>query len=106
RHKPAAERLMRALSVKELGELIEASALIRLWRPQGYYDEPGRGTRARDGGGVLLTQAIHTLDLLLAFAGDPDEVTGYATTTSVHRMECEDLVCAAVRWRNGAFGVI
>jgi predicted dehydrogenase len=106
RHKPAAERLIRALSVKELGELIEASALIRLWRPQSYYDEPGRGTRARDGGGVLLTQAIHTLDLLLAFAGDPDEVTGYATTTSVHRMECEDLVCAAVRWRNGAFGVI
>ena len=106
RHKPAAERLANALRAGELGALVGASAIIRLWRPQSYYDDPGRGTKARDGGGVLLTQAIHTLDVLLSLAGDPAEVTGYATTTPVHRMECEDLVCAAVRWKNGALGVI
>jgi UDP-N-acetyl-2-amino-2-deoxyglucuronate dehydrogenase len=106
RHKPAVERLAGALRAGELGRLVAASASIRLWRPQSYYDEPGRGTRARDGGGVLVTQAIHTLDVLLSLAGDPREVTGFAATTPVHIMECEDLVCAAVHWQNGALGVI
>jgi len=106
RRKPATERLVNALRAGELGSLVGASAIIRLWRPQSYYNDPGRGTKARDGGGVLLTQAIHTLDVLLSLAGDAAEVTSYATTTPVHRMECEDLVCAAVRWKNGALGVI
>jgi len=106
RHKPATERLAGILRSDELGALAGASAIIRLWRPQSYYDDPGRGTKARDGGGVLLTQAIHTLDVLLSLAGDAAEVSAFATTTPVHRMECEDLVCASVRWRNGAFGVI
>jgi predicted dehydrogenase len=106
RHKPAAERLSRAARDGELGTLVGASASMRLWRPQSYYDEPGRGTRARDGGGVLLTQAIHTLDVLLWLAGEPAQVKAFAATTPVHRMECEDLVCAAVRWTNGALGVI
>ena len=106
RHKPAAERLAAALRSGELGSLVGASAIIRLWRPQSYYDEPGRGTMARDGGGVLITQAIHTLDLLLSLVGDAAEVSARGTTTPIHRMECEDMVCAAVRWRSGALGVI
>ena len=106
RHKPAVERLAELLRRGELGEPVGASASIRLWRPQSYYDDPGRGTRARDGGGVLITQAIHTLDVLLSLAGDPAQVTGFATTTRVHAMETEDIVCAAVRWRTGAYGVI
>lgn len=106
RHKRAVERLTGAVRGGELGALIGASAMIRLWRPQSYYDELGRGTRARDGGGVLLTQGIHTLDVLLSLAGDAQEVSAYVATTAVHRMECEDLVCAAVRWSSGALGVI
>ncbi|HYL18766.1 MAG TPA: Gfo/Idh/MocA family oxidoreductase [Burkholderiales bacterium] len=106
RHKPATERLASILRSGDLGAIAGASAIIRLWRPQSYYDDPGRGTKARDGGGVLLTQAIHTLDVLSSLAGDAAEVSAYATTTPVHRMECEDLVCASVRWKNGAFGVI
>jgi predicted dehydrogenase len=106
RHKPAVKRLASALASGELGMLVGASALVRLWRPQSYYDEPGRGTRARDGGGVLITQAIHTLDVLLSLVGDPQEVMSYAATTPVHRMECEDLVCAGVHWGSGALGVI
>jgi UDP-N-acetyl-2-amino-2-deoxyglucuronate dehydrogenase len=106
RHKPAVQRLGALVHEGALGAAVGASAGIRLWRPQSYYDEPGRGTRARDGGGVLITQAIHTLDVLLSLAGDPAEVTGFAATTPVHVMESEDLVCAAVRWRSGAHGVI
>ena len=65
----------------ELGRIVDCSTVVRLWRPQSYYDEPGRGTRARDGGGVLVTQGIHTLDLMLSLAGPIAEVIGYATTT-------------------------
>lgn len=106
RFRPAAVRLAEILRAGELGELVGCSAVMRLWRPQSYYDEPGRGTKARDGGGVLLTQGIHTLDLLLSLAGAAAEVSGYATTTPVHRMETEDMVCAAVRFANGALGTI
>ncbi len=106
RFRPAGMKLREILEAGELGRIVAASAGIRLWRPQGYYDEPGRGTLARDGGGVLLTQGIHTLDLLLSIAGEADEVTSYAATTPVHRMETEDLVCAALRYRSGALGTI
>ena len=104
RFRPAAEKLREHL--RDLGRIVSASATIPNWRPQSYYDQPGRGTRARDGGGVLLTQAIHTLDLFLSFAGEPVEVKSFATTTPVHKMETEDLAVAAVRFRNGALGVV
>ena len=106
RFRPAAEKLHELLAAGKLGTLISASASIPNWRPQSYYDQPGRGTRARDGGGVLLTQGIHTLDLLTWFAGEAAEVKSYWTTTPVHRMETEDLACAALRFRNGALGVV
>ena len=53
-----------------------------------------------------MTQGIHTLDLMLSLAGPIVEVSGYARTTPVHRMETEDMVCAAVRFASGAVGVI
>jgi UDP-N-acetyl-2-amino-2-deoxyglucuronate dehydrogenase len=106
RFRPAAMKLAAHMSSGELGAMVGCSTSIRLWRPQSYYDVPGRGTRARDGGGVLLTQGIHTLDLMLSLAGPVDEVRALAATTRVHRMETEDLVCAAVRCANGALGTI
>jgi UDP-N-acetyl-2-amino-2-deoxyglucuronate dehydrogenase len=66
----------------------------------------GRGTLARDGGGVLLTQAIHTLDLFLSLAGPVSEVAAFAGTTPLHRMETEDIVGAALRFANGAIGTL
>ncbi len=106
RFRPAGMRLRELITAGELGRLVGASAGMRLWRPQSYYEEPGRGTKARDGGGVLLTQGIHTLDLLISLAGQAAEVSSYATTTPVHRMETEDLVAAAVKYCNGALGTI
>jgi predicted dehydrogenase len=106
RFKPAAERLAAILRTGALGQIVNCSTSIRLWRPQSYYDEPGRGKKARDGGGVLVTQGIHTLDLMLSLAGPVVEVSGYTRTSPVHRMETEDLVCAAVRFASGAVGVI
>ncbi len=106
RFRPAGERLAALIAAGKLGAIVGCSTVIRLWRPQTYYDEPGRGSFARDGGGVLLSQGIHTLDLMLSLAGPIAEVTGYATTSSVHRMETEDMVCAAARFVGGAFGTI
>jgi predicted dehydrogenase len=106
RYRAAAQRLGIILADQGLGKIVSCSTRIPLWRPQSYYDEPGRGVKARDGGGVLLTQGIHTLDLMLSLAGPVDEVCGYAVTSAVHRMETEDLACAAVRFANGAVGTI
>jgi len=104
RFRPAVERLRELLP--SLGELVSASAMIGNWRPQSYYDQPGRGSRARDGGGVLLTQGIHTLDVFLWLCGEVAEVKSFVTTTPVHRMETEDLVTAALRFAHGALGVV
>lgn len=106
RFRPAAERLAAVLDAGRLGKIVNCSTTIRVWRPQSYYEQAGRGTFARDGGGVLLTQGIHTLDLMLSLTGPVAEVRGYAATTPVHRMETEDMVAAAVRFENGALGVI
>src|SRR5437868_1058902 len=106
RFRPAALKLRAMIRAGELGTIVNCSTVIRLWRPQSYYDVEGRGTRARDGGGVLVTQGIHTLDLMLSLAGPIAEVRSFATTSSVHRMETEDLVAAAVKYENGALGVI
>jgi predicted dehydrogenase len=106
RFRPAGMKLRAMLLAGELGKIVGCSTVIRLWRPQSYYDVEGRGTKARDGGGVLITQGIHTLDLMLSLAGPIAEVGAYATTSGVHRMETEDMVAAAVKFANGALGTI
>ena len=106
RLREAAVGLKALMDAGELGQLVSASASIRWWRPQSYYDEPGRGTLARDGGGVLITQAIHTLDLLLSLTGLPERVTGLAATSPVHRMEGEDTAAALLHYAGGAIGMV
>jgi len=106
RFRPAAAKLHHIVASGRLGKLVSASASIPNWRPQSYYDQPGRGTKARDGGGVLLTQGIHTLDLLCWYAGEATDARSLWTPTPVHRMETEDLVAAAVKYENDALGTI
>ena len=65
-----------------------------------------RGTLDRDGGGVLITQAIHTLDLFLSLTGLPERVIGLAHTSPVHRMECEDTAAALLQFAGGATAVV
>jgi predicted dehydrogenase len=106
RFREASERLRALLAEGALGELAVANVISPWWRPQAYYDEPGRGTLARDGGGVLITQAIHSLDLLLSLAGPVAEVAAIAGTTRLHRMETEDFAGAGLRYANGAYGAL
>ena len=105
RFRPISVALSGLMREGRLGDIVSASARLYNWRPQSYYDQPGRGTRARDGGGVLLTQAIHTLDLMISVAGLPEEVTGYAVTSPVHRMETEDLAMPFVPIASTASGM-
>ncbi len=102
RFRPSAIRLRDLLAEGELGQIVGGHVSVLNWREQGYYDQPGRGTLARDGGGVLITQGIHTLDLLLTLTGVPAEAVAHAGTTPVHRMETEDLVTGSLRYPSGA----
>jgi predicted dehydrogenase len=106
RFRPAVLRLHDLLRAGELGAVVHASMQVPWWRPQSYYDEPGRGTLWRDGGGVLITQAIHTLDIFRSLVGVSVVEAASVSTTPLHSMEGEDLVIALVRLENGAPGSI
>ena len=106
RFRAGSERLRALLESGRLGEIAAAWVTVPWWRPQSYYDEPGRGTFARDGGGVLLTQAIHTIDLFRSLVGVSAVTAAQTTTTKLHRMETEDYATALLRLGNGAPGVL
>lgn len=106
RFRAGAERLRMLLDTGALGGLVLVRAEVPWWRDQSYYDAPGRGTRARDGGGVLISQAIHVLDLMLSLTGPVAEVQAFAATTAAHRMETEDFASAGLRFASGALGSV
>lgn len=106
RFRDASRRLGAAVKNAELGALVSGSTAIRWWRPPEYFSQPGRGMMVRDGGGVLITQAIHTLDLFQSLTGPVAKVTGFTKTSPLRRIDTEDMACAAVEFVNGAVGTI
>lgn len=106
RFREATLALRELLRAGELGDLLSISCTVRWWRPAEYYAQPGRGMRDRDGGGVLLTQAIHTLDVLLDLAGPVERVSAQCRTSPLRSIDTEDIACASVEYANGAVGVI
>jgi len=89
-----------------LGKLFMGSAFVKWFRPQEYYDSGAwRGTIALDGGGVLINQGIHTVDLLQWLMGDVKTIYAQAGTFT-HKLEGEDNVVATLTFNNGALGVI
>lgn len=106
RFTPAARKLRNALDEGRLGPLILGDAYVKWYRSPAYYSSnPWRGTKAIDGGGALINQAIHTIDLLQWMMGGVKRVSGLVRT-STHAIESEDLGVAAVEFANGAVGVI
>lgn len=104
RFRQASQVLQKLLMDGRLGEIQAASVRVPWWRSQAYYNEPGRGTFARDGSGVLLTQAIHTLDLFRALVGVQSVKSAVVRQTQLHQMETEDHVSALLVLGNGAPG--
>ena len=106
RIRPAAVQLQQLLTQRELGPLRAVEIAVPWWRPQSYYDEAGRGSYERDGGGVLISQAIHTIDLALRFTPPVQEVTALARTTGLHQMEAEDFVVAGLAFADSVVGSV
>ena len=105
RFNPPVQKLRRALEEGRFGKLTHASAVVRWFRPQDYYDQaPWRGTWAMDGG-CLMNQSIHNIDLLQWMMGPVESVFGY-TANNFRKIEAEDVGVAVLKFKNGALGVI
>jgi predicted dehydrogenase len=99
--------LKAAIDAGRFGRLTLGETTCKWWRPQSYYDEGGwKGTKALDGGGALMNQAIHNVDLLLWMMGDVTHISGFTATLAHERIEVEDTAVVSLRFANGALGVI
>ncbi len=106
RFRSDSRKLAETVRSGRLGALLSGSASVRWWRAPEYFAQAGRGMKERDGGGVLLTQAIHTLDLFQSLTGPIARVAAMAATSPLRRIDTEDVVAAAVGFANGAIGTI
>jgi predicted dehydrogenase len=103
----SAQLLKSAVQTGRFGRLTLASAAVKWYRTQAYFDNGGwRGTWALDGGGALMNQAIHSVDLLTWMMGSVAEVTAVTDTLGHERIEVEDTAVALLRFACGALGVI
>lgn len=95
------------IAAGRLGRLTSAVATVPWWRSQRYYDSGDwRGTWALDGGGALMNQGVHTLDLLLWFLGRPVTVSAEIALLAHDDVEVEDTVVATIRFESGALAVV
>lgn len=107
RFTPANLALKQAIDAGRFGRITLGDTYVKWWRTQEYYDSGGwRGTWALDGGGALMNQAIHNVDLLQWLMGDVDTISALTETLAHERIEVEDTAVAVLRFRNGALGVI
>ena len=106
RAEPLFKTIHNALQAGDLGDLTLGIVTMPYVRPQSYYESAAwRGTWALDGGGVLMNQGIHLVDLLLWYLGDPVEV--WASAATLHRqVEVEDTLAAVLRFGSGARAAI
>ncbi|MEZ6092102.1 MAG: Gfo/Idh/MocA family oxidoreductase [Pirellulaceae bacterium] len=103
----SAQLIKKAVDEKRFGTLTMGDAYVKWYRTQAYYDSGAwRGTWKLDGGGALMNQAIHTIDLLTWVMGPVSEITATVGTLAHERIEVEDVAVATLRFANGALGVI
>ncbi|MDA9859490.1 Gfo/Idh/MocA family oxidoreductase [Rubripirellula sp.] len=101
-------RLMKqAVEQGRFGRVTMGDAYVKWYRSQEYYDSGAwRGTWALDGGGALMNQAIHSVDLLLWLMGDVEEISAMTATLTHERIEVEDVAVANLKFKSGALGII
>ena len=100
-------RLKEAIDLGRFGRLTLGDTYVKWWRTQQYYDSGGwRGTWSLDGGGALMNQAIHNVDLITWLMGDVASVVAQTATLAHERIEVEDTAVACLQFKNGALGVI
>lgn len=102
---PPCLRIRQALDAGKLGRPVLATAVMLGWRDEAYYrSDPWRGKWKEEGGGVLVNQAPHQLDLLLWYMGEAEEVFGYWGNLNHPYIEVDDTAVAVIRFRNGGLG--
>jgi predicted dehydrogenase len=102
----ASQFLAAAIPAGRLGKLIQCDAYVKWHRSDAYYSRPIKGSWATEGGGALINQAIHQVDLLRWLVGPVRDVAAMWQIGATHKIESEDVVSALLRYENGATGVI
>lgn len=103
----SARLIKQAVEQKRFGQITMGDAYVKWYRSQEYYDSGAwRGTWQLDGGGALMNQAIHSVDLLTWLMGPVDSITAHTSTLAHKRISVEDVAVATLRFANGALGVI
>jgi predicted dehydrogenase len=102
----ASRFLSRAIAEGRLGRLLQCDCYVKWYRSPAYYSRPIKGSWKTEGGGALINQAIHQLDILRWLAGPVAELFGVWQLGALHKIESEDVVNAVVRYASGATGVI
>jgi len=101
------QRVKQAIEAGKIGKPVLGTVVVMGWRDEAYYRlDPWRGKWATEGGGVLLTQTTHQLDLFQWFMGPVDELFGYWDNLNHPTIEVEDTAVAVLRFKNGALGTI
>jgi UDP-N-acetyl-2-amino-2-deoxyglucuronate dehydrogenase len=98
--------LSKAIAAGRLGKIIQADAYVKWYRSPEYYSRPIKGSWAVEGGGALINQAVHQVDLLLWLVGPARRVAGFWQLGARHKIESEDVISAVVEYASGATGVI
>ncbi len=107
RFNPATDHFRDAVAAGRFGRIALADAIVKWWRPQSYYDSGAwRGTWALDGGGALMNQSIHTVDLLLHIMGDVESVRAHTRLIAHEGIEVEDTATAMLTFKSGALGTV
>lgn len=107
RYFSSVQLLKKTIEEGRFGRLVLANATLPIFRSQAYYDSAAwRGTFALDGGGVLMNQGIHTIDLLQYLAGDVVSVSAYTGCLAHERIEVEDTAVISLEYASGAMGTI
>jgi UDP-N-acetyl-2-amino-2-deoxyglucuronate dehydrogenase len=98
--------LHRAIAAGRLGRVLQCDAYVKWYRTAEYYARPGKGRWDGEGGGALINQAIHQVDLINWFTGPVTSVQAMWQLGGLHAIESEDIVNALLRYGSGATGVI
>ncbi len=98
--------IAKAIADGRMGKILQADAYVKWYRSAQYYSRPVKGAWDVEGGGALINQAIHQVDILLSLAGPVKDVMGTWQLGALHRIESEDVVNAMMRYQSGATGII
>lgn len=98
--------ITRAIAAGKMGKILQADAYVKWYRSPEYYSRPIKGSWATEGGGALINQAVHQVDILLWLIGPVKEVFGLWQLGAMHKIESEDVISAMFRYQNGAQGVL